>query len=100
MYSNSDLKPACSLEDPELWFSTLPSKIKEAKAHCSDCVFKMQCLEECLDYEELSGGPRYGVFGGTTAEERAKLRSKRNDKRQYSLATKSRNLTLKGERHG
>lgn len=68
------LKPACALEDPERWFSRWPRDIAYAKSKCEECVFKTRCLKECIEYEEMSGDRRWGVFGALTADERAALK--------------------------
>lgn len=82
MYDFSELKASCSIEDPERWFSVNIDDVEFAKARCNECVFKLQCLEDTMAYEELSGEPRYGTFGGLTARERNKLRSKRKDRKE------------------
>lgn len=44
-----------------------------AKRLCRVCPVASECLEHALRVEEESVGPRYGVWGGLTASERASL---------------------------
>lgn len=63
---------ACS-DNPDMWFSTLPSNVRAAKAICDTCPIRTRCLEETLEYERLSGMNKHGVFGGLTPAERVNL---------------------------
>lgn len=65
--------------DQEIWFpeghnrEITEANVKTAKALCSDCLVKFECLKVALDNDE------YGIWGGTTEQERQtmKLRSRR-----------------------
>ena len=61
---------ACRTADPELFFpvsSLGPAQadIARAKAVCSSCEVRRQCLQFALATHQI-----YGVWGGTTEEER------------------------------
>lgn len=65
---------ACRDTDPDLFFpigSTGPAveQIHHAKAVCASCVARDNCLEFALATNQESG-----IWGGTTEEERRKLR--------------------------
>jgi WhiB family transcriptional regulator, redox-sensing transcriptional regulator len=50
---------ACQREDPELWFSQLPSHLELAKAHCRQCPLQPACLAGAIERAEP-----WGVWGG------------------------------------
>lgn len=58
----------CTQEDPELFFSTSPLVIEEAKRICHRCPHVLECLREALATRE-----EHGVFGGMSATERIGL---------------------------
>jgi WhiB family transcriptional regulator, redox-sensing transcriptional regulator len=65
---------ACRDEDPDLFFpitSQGPSarQVMLAKAVCGRCAVKAECLRFALDSKQ-----DYGVWGGTTEEERTHMR--------------------------
>ena len=71
---------ACRGEDPELFFPLglgheFSGQIRRAKAICGRCPVREDCLLTALGRPD-----RYGIFGGLTEDERAKLR--RNDRRR------------------
>ncbi len=49
----------CHVGDPDLWFSDIPSDLEHAKALCSDCPIRSQCLAAALHRAEP-----WGVWGG------------------------------------
>ena len=64
----------CIAEDPDLFFpvgSTGPAllQIEAARAVCRQCGVR----EECLQYA-LESNQEYGIWGGTTEEERRYMR--------------------------
>jgi WhiB family redox-sensing transcriptional regulator len=64
---------ACKDEDSELFFPVSDvgpgaRQTAQAKAVCARCPVKADCLGYALD-----NGLDYGVFGGTTADERRRL---------------------------
>ncbi|HYZ91614.1 MAG TPA: WhiB family transcriptional regulator [Actinomycetota bacterium] len=69
-------KAACQGLDPELFFSSDDivnrqerlEREAEAKAVCTRCTVRSECLTYALD-----AGERYGVWGGMTAQERRAL---------------------------
>lgn len=65
---------ACRHEDPELFFpegtaGPARSQVVRARQVCEPCPVRMQCLAFALEH---SLG--YGVWGGTTPEERRSIR--------------------------
>ena len=64
---------ACREENPELFFpvgTTGPAPLQEAEAKtvCRRCPVVLPCLEWAMDHEN------HGVWGGTTQDERRRLR--------------------------
>jgi len=62
----------CAQTDPELWFPDTGGRSPQAKAICGLCAVSQQCLETALDNREP-----YGIWGGLSADERKKLRTRR-----------------------
>lgn len=63
--------------DPELFFSGYKRDIEEAKRICKTlCSRQAECLAECIEYENISGETMHGVQGGTTPEERNRMRGR------------------------
>jgi WhiB family redox-sensing transcriptional regulator len=65
---------ACSTADPELFFPVSASgpalrEVAQAKAICDRCDVQRACLSYALE-----AGPVEGIWGGTTEEERWRLR--------------------------
>ncbi|MHB8671244.1 MAG: WhiB family transcriptional regulator [Acidimicrobiales bacterium] len=70
-------RAACRSSSPELFFPAgatgmAVSDMEEAKAVCSGCVVR----RECLDFA-LATNQEFGVWGGTTEEDRRTLRRNR-----------------------
>jgi WhiB family redox-sensing transcriptional regulator len=62
----------CQYVDPELFFPEQGEQPRAARMICNGCEVQTKCLEAALN---LPGDQdRYGVFGGTTATERNRLR--------------------------
>lgn len=66
---------ACRDTDPELFFvpgrSDAPAsrrQVAQTKAVCAGCTARAACLNYALD-----SGQEYGIFGGTSAEERRRI---------------------------
>jgi len=59
----------CAQSDSEQWFPPPGGTPEPAKAICRRCPL----VQECLDYA-LAHNIRYGIWGATTAVERAQLR--------------------------
>lgn len=62
---------ACSDKDPEMFFPDSGDRkaVEQAKAVCRTCPVVNECLTHALMYER-----NFGVWGGTTPEERRHLR--------------------------
>lgn len=68
---------ACLSHDPELFFAggesgPTQAALQRARAVCSGCPVRMDCLEYALET-----GPRYGIWGGMTQDEIRALRRRR-----------------------
>lgn len=68
---------SCRDTNPDLFFpvgTTGPAieQIEAAKAVCRECLVRQQCLEYALQTNQDSG-----IWGGTSEEERRKLRKQR-----------------------
>jgi WhiB family redox-sensing transcriptional regulator len=77
---------ACLLADPDLFFpisSAGPAErqVTRAKTICGGCLVREKCLEFALSHE-LS----YGIWGGTTPEDRQ--RDRRRKRRAAASAAK------------
>lgn len=48
--------------------------IEKAKTICRGCPVRIPCLEEALRYEAADGHLMWGVWGGTTPQERSRIR--------------------------
>jgi WhiB family redox-sensing transcriptional regulator len=72
MFDTTDA--ACVNEDPNLFFpdgkTSYTVQVKQAKTICATCPIKMQCLAEALAETE------FGIWGGTTEQERKYIRGK------------------------
>jgi WhiB family transcriptional regulator, redox-sensing transcriptional regulator len=69
-------RAACLTSDPDLFFPVSSSglalsQVRRAKAICSRCEIR----QACFDYS-LRAGPIQGIWGGTTEEERRRLRNR------------------------
>jgi hypothetical protein len=63
-----------------LYGGTFRRQILAAKALCGRCGLKASCLAGALAREE-----QFGIWGGTTPEERAQLLARRRARRVVSL---------------
>jgi WhiB family transcriptional regulator, redox-sensing transcriptional regulator len=65
---------ACASADPDLFFPVSPTGIAAVQADqacriCAGCRVRRQCLEFAMEHGEMEG-----VWGGTTSEERIRVR--------------------------
>ena len=77
---------ACLSADPDLFFPVSPAgpaqkQIIRAKMICTGCAVRRQCLEFALTH-----GQTYGIWGGTTPEDRQ--RDRRRKRRAAAAAAK------------
>lgn len=64
----------CAQIDPEIFFPNKGESIKQAVSICSQCPVRQECLDAALEEEAASSGyGRYGIRGGLTARERARI---------------------------
>jgi WhiB family redox-sensing transcriptional regulator len=67
---------ACKDQDPEYWFPVdAPGRTpahRRAISICQSCPVQAECLTWALDNHEF-----YGIWGGTTARQRADMRRDR-----------------------
>lgn len=61
----------CTGSDADLWFSSNPYEIEQAKKVCRHCPVRAQCLKFALDSDE-----RNGVWGGESSYQRAVRRNR------------------------
>jgi WhiB family redox-sensing transcriptional regulator len=54
---------------PEIWFPPAGDDGREAKAVCATCPIRRECLAWALAHNE-----EHGIWGSTTARERARIR--------------------------
>lgn len=74
--TDSEEELPCSM-DPELWYSTDPVEILEAKQWCRKCPLLTTCFTYALEARE-----GFGVWGGATAHERYLLRRRLAERRK------------------
>src|SRR6476620_9838909 len=53
----------CHVGNPDLWFAESPVDLERAKALCTDCPIRRECLAAALDR-----GEPWGVWGGEILE--------------------------------
>lgn len=70
--SDTEKRALCSHDDPELWFPNKTSRDLEAVRICGLCPIQESCLEFALDHDI-----EFGIWGGKTEDERAKLMADR-----------------------
>jgi WhiB family redox-sensing transcriptional regulator len=58
----------CAQTDPDLFFSDSAGQIEQAKAICSRCMVRDECLAHALETRE-----DFGVWGGLDHDERRRL---------------------------
>ena len=73
---------ACLEEDPDLFYPVATGVVGarqagEAQQICARCRVRRECLEFAINSYET-----HGVWGGTTPEERVRLRRQRSDARR------------------
>jgi WhiB family transcriptional regulator, redox-sensing transcriptional regulator len=79
---------ACLSADPDLFFpisaiGLAEQQIALAKMICAKCGVKQKCLEFALTHDQI-----YGIWGGTTAEDRQRAR-----RREHRAATAAARLS-------
>jgi WhiB family redox-sensing transcriptional regulator len=81
---------ACQYADPDLFFpvSSTGRGGEEARAKliCARCPVR----EQCLDYAMAAGSPLQGIWGGTSEQDRSRLR------RNHRRAARARELSRIG----
>jgi WhiB family redox-sensing transcriptional regulator len=68
---------ACLHADPDVFFpisfgGASATQIRTARAICSGCPVRSECIDFALEHREIQG-----IWGGTTDDERKKLRRAR-----------------------
>jgi WhiB family redox-sensing transcriptional regulator len=79
---------ACLRADPELFFPLSErgqaiTQIARAKRICAGCRVRLACLEFAL-----ASGEAHGVWGGTTEDERARIRARNRARRNRRPAVR------------
>jgi WhiB family redox-sensing transcriptional regulator len=67
----------CAQTDSEAFFPEKGASAKPAKRICAECPVQTQCLDWALDR-----GERYGIWGGTTHNERRAILAGRSPRRR------------------
>ncbi len=62
----------CHVEDPDLWFAEDPRDLDRAKALCTDCPIRRECLNAALQRQEP-----WGVWGGEILDRGSVIARKR-----------------------
>jgi WhiB family transcriptional regulator, redox-sensing transcriptional regulator len=65
---------ACLSADPDLFFpisttGAADKQVARAKMICAGCLVRQECLEFALTHDQT-----HGIWGGTTAEDRQRIR--------------------------
>lgn len=63
---------ACAETDPDAFFVEKGQSTREAKAICAGCFVRAECLEYALATDQI-----FGVWGGTSENQRKRLRAER-----------------------
>ena len=83
---------ACRSADPDLFFPVssrgpVDRQIARAKMICAGCRVRRECLDFALSHDQV-----YGIWGGTTREDRQRERRR---KRRAAAAAAKRNAAAK-----
>lgn len=62
----------CAQTDPEAFFPEKGGSTARAKAVCDSCPIRRECLDWALAHDE-----RFGVWGGTSEQDRRLIRLRR-----------------------
>lgn len=63
--------------DPDIFHREGPDAFNRALAICQSCTVQTQCLELALQAEDDYRTTRYGVYGGRTPSQRARIANNR-----------------------
>ena len=63
---------ACRGTDTEIFYPVTSDEEAEALSICATCPVRAQCLDDALRNRET-----YGIWGGTTPEQRRRIRRER-----------------------
>ena len=70
----------CNQADPEAFFPEKGGSTKQAKSVCKRCPVTDDCLQYALKYRE-----RYGIWGGTSEEQRRQILKSISDPTEAGL---------------
>lgn len=62
----------CRVADPDLWFAENPTELEQAKALCTQCPLRRECLAAALERAEP-----WGVWGGEILDQGTVIARKR-----------------------
>lgn len=79
--SNWQEQAVCASVDPDLFFPPKGLPSREAKSVCSGCPVRVECLEYALTIPLI-----FGVWGGTTEQERRKLKPASYTSRKVAMS--------------
>lgn len=63
----------CAQTDPEAFFPEKGESPRSARAVCGGCQVRNLCLVDAFAFEDETSCTSFGVWGGTTADERRKM---------------------------
>lgn len=59
----------CSQTDPEVFYPETAGEVVQARRICVKCPVRQECLDRAMENGEV-----YGIWGGTTREDRSLMR--------------------------
>lgn len=83
---------ACASVDPDLFFPGRGEDVRPAKAVCAVCPVRARCLDHALAEHEV-----HGVWGGTSENERRKIRSERHRAAPQWIGQRERILAMRAD---
>jgi WhiB family redox-sensing transcriptional regulator len=67
---------ACLGQDIDLFYNVRGAGYREARALCSACPVRGECLLDVMEWERTSGNGRFGFIAGLSPDQRRELQQK------------------------
>jgi WhiB family redox-sensing transcriptional regulator len=64
------------VEDPDIFFSSLPADVQAAKGLCTNCPVRLLCVAYAIDNDITDG-----IFGGLSEADRRQIKSAKLSRR-------------------